>query len=177
MVFAAQHPERVAGLALVGGPHFGTIVPGEDVEYWRGQADRMRQRARRYASLADARQVIRDQYPFYSDAAVDHVVANNTRELADGGVEWLYAPEWVADGLLHATDDLRSYASGLQCPVLILRAENSWELTPQRMPQVEAIFPTATIVTLEGVRQNLELEAPDALAERLRTFVAEVMQR
>lgn len=176
MVFAAQHPERVAALALVGGPHFGTIVPGEDVEYWRGQADKMRGRARSYASLGEAREVIRAQYPFYSEAALDHVVGNNTRPLTDGGVEWLYAPEWVADGLLHATDDLRSYASALQCPVLILRAENSWELTPQRMPQVEAIFPSARIVTIEGVRQNLELEAPEVVADRLRAFAAEVVR-
>src|SRR5436305_3572561 len=51
MVFAAEHPERVLALALVGGPHFGTIAPGEDVDYWRGQSERMRQRARRYARL------------------------------------------------------------------------------------------------------------------------------
>jgi pimeloyl-ACP methyl ester carboxylesterase len=174
MVFAAEHPERVLALALVGGPHFGTIVPGEDVEYWRGQADRMRQRPRRYASLADAREVIRNQYPFYSAAALDHVAQHNTNPLPDGGAEWQYAPEWVADGLLHATDDLRVYAARLKCPVLILRAEKSWELTPRRMPQVEAVFPTARIVTVDGVTQNLELEAPDKVADEIRAFLADV---
>lgn len=174
MVFAAERPERVLALALVGGPHFGTIVPGEDVDYWRAQAERMRQRPRRYASLADAREVIRNQYSFYSAAALDHVAQNNTNELPDGGVEWQYAPEWVADGLLHATDDLRSYAAQLKCPVLILRAEKSWELTPQRMPQVEAVFPEARVVTLEGVTQNLELEAPDRVADEIRAFLADV---
>jgi pimeloyl-ACP methyl ester carboxylesterase len=174
MVFAAQHPERVLALALVGGPHFGTIAPGEDVEYWRGQSERMRQRPRRYASLAEARAVIANQYTYYPDAAVDHVVENNTNPLADGGVEWRYAPEWVADGLLHATDDLREYAAALKCPVLILRAEKSWELTPRRMPQVQAVFPTARIVTLEGVTQNLELEAPERVAATIRAFLAEV---
>src|SRR5205823_7361565 len=113
------------------------------------------------ASLAEAREVIAKQYPFYSSSAVDHVVENNTNRLPDGGVEWLYAPEWVADGLQHATDDLRAYAAALKCPVLILRAEKSWELTPQRMPQVEALFPSARIVTFEGVTQNMELEAHD----------------
>jgi len=174
MVFAAEHPERVLALALVGGPHFGTIVPGEDLEYWRGQADKMRQRQRRYASAAEAREVIQTQYPFYSAAMVDHTLEHNTNRLADGSVEWQFAPEWVADGLLHATDDLRSYAAKIKCPVLILRAENSWELTPQRMPQVEAVFPAARIVTIEGVRQNLELEAPEKVADNIRAFLAEV---
>jgi pimeloyl-ACP methyl ester carboxylesterase len=174
MVFAAQHPERVLALALVGGPHFGTIVPGEDVDYWQQQSARMRQRARRYASLVAARQVIREQYPFYSDAAVDHVAEHNTNRLADGGVEWLYEPAWVADGLLHATDDLRSYAADLKCPVLILRAEKTWELTPQRMPEVERVFPNARIVTIANTTQNLELEAPDRVADNIRAFLAKV---
>jgi pimeloyl-ACP methyl ester carboxylesterase len=174
MVFAAQHPERVLALALVGGPHFGTIVPGEDVAYWQQQSARMRQRARRYSSLAEARQVIKDQYPFYTDAALDHVAEHNTRALADGGVEWLYEPAWVADGLNHATDDLRSFAAALKCPVLILRAEKSWELTPQRMPQVERVFPSARIVTIENVTQNLELEAPDKVASNIRAFLSDV---
>ena len=105
---------------------------------------------------------------------VDHTLEHNTNRLADGSVEWQFAPEWVADGLLHATDDLRSYAAKIKCPVLILRAENSWELTPQRMPQVEAVFPAARIVTIEGVRQNLELEAPEKVADNIRAFLAEV---
>jgi pimeloyl-ACP methyl ester carboxylesterase len=70
MVFAAEHPERVAALALIGGPHYGTIVAGADVEYWQQQSARMRQRARHYDSAEAARQVISDQYPFYSAAAL-----------------------------------------------------------------------------------------------------------
>src|SRR5205809_664364 len=42
MVHAAQYPERVSRMILVGGPHFSTIQPGADVQHWQTQSNNMR---------------------------------------------------------------------------------------------------------------------------------------
>jgi 2-(acetamidomethylene)succinate hydrolase len=172
MVYAAQHPERVRALILVGGPHFSTLERGADVDYWRNNSNNMRARPKALANRSAAAEMMRKSYPAFSDAAVQHMAEHNTNLKADGSAEWKYDPEWVADGLLHATDDLTGYAAKIRCPVLILRAEKSWELTPERMIKVQALFPTAKVVTLDGVVQNLEMEAPKAVAREIRAFVA-----
>lgn len=174
MVYAALHPVRVRKLALVGGPHYSTLHAGGDVEYWQNSARTMAARPRRMPSVAAALEVLRAQYPQFSEAALEHAVEHNTRPLADGGVEWRYEPTFVAEGLGHAFDDLRPYAARISCPVLILRPEKSWELTPERMPEVEAAF-SATEVrsqTISGAVGNLEVEAPAEVAAAIRAWVA-----
>src|SRR3569833_2344427 len=114
MAYASMYPQRVTKLTLVGGPHFSTISPGSDVERWHTSARNLRSRPRRFASAAEARAALEAGYPQFSDEALDHEVRYNTRPTADGGVEWKYDPDWVADGLEHALDDLRPHAARIQ---------------------------------------------------------------
>ena len=174
MVYAALHPARVSHLVLVGGPHFSTLQPGADVEYWQNNARNTAARPRRQPSAAAAIDAVRAQYPHFSQAALQHIVQHNTRTLPNGGLEWKYDPAFVADGLTHALDDLRPYAARITCPVLILQAEHSWELTPERMPQVEAAFSSAAAVrrvTIPGAVGNLELEKPAEVAAAIREWL------
>jgi hypothetical protein len=62
--------------------------------------------------------------------------------------------------------------------VLILRAEKSWELTPERMPEVEATFSAADLrtVTIAGAVANLEVETPAEVAAAVREFVQAPVQ-
>jgi pimeloyl-ACP methyl ester carboxylesterase len=135
---------------------------------------------RRQPSAPQAVEAVRAQYPQFSQAALEHVVEHNTRSLPDGGVEWKYDPGFVAEGLRHALDDLRPYAARISCPVLILRAGQSWEMTPQRMPEVERVFsasPSVQTVTVAGAVGNLELENPDAVATAIRGWLAATPDR
>jgi pimeloyl-ACP methyl ester carboxylesterase len=180
MVVAALHPARVSHLVLVGGPHYSTIHPGADVEYWQNNARNTAARPRRQPSPEAAIEAVRTQYPQFSGAALQHVVDHNTRPLPEGGVEWKYDPAFVAEGLRHALDDLRPYAARISCPVLILRAEESWELTPARMPEVESVFsaaPSVQTVTIGGAVGNLELEAPERVAAAIREWLAATPDR
>jgi 2-(acetamidomethylene)succinate hydrolase len=173
MVHAAQHPQRVSHVILVGGPHYSTLQPGADVDHWQTNSNTMRQRSRHLASAAEAAAVLRASYPHFSDAAIDHAVRFNTRPAAGGGIEWKYEPSWVADGLRHALDDLREYAARIRCPVLMLRATRSWELTPERMPHVIGAFSGAPVTVVDvDASANLEVEAPDAVASAIRDFLA-----
>jgi pimeloyl-ACP methyl ester carboxylesterase len=175
MVHAAEHPERVSHMILVGGPHFSTIQPGADVDHWQGNSDAMRHRSRDAGSAEAAAASLRASYPKFTEADVQHAVKYNTRPSAGGGLEWKFEPSWVADGLLHALDDLRGYAARVRCPVLILRATGSWELTPERMPYVVGVFSGASSVKVVDVdaSANLEVEAPEAVAEAISTYLSD----
>jgi pimeloyl-ACP methyl ester carboxylesterase len=180
MVYAALHPARVSHLILVGGPHYSTIHPGADVEYWQNNARNTAARPRRQPSAAAAVEAVRTQYPQFSQAALEHVVEHNTRRVDEGGVEWKYDPAFVAEGLKHALDDLRPYAARISCPVLILRAEKSWEITPERMGEVESVFsasPSVKTVSMAGAVGNLELEKPDEVARAIRDWLATTPDR
>lgn len=174
MVYAARSPQRVKALIFVGGPHFSTIHPGADVEHWQRSVSTMRVRPRRVPSLDAAREVLRASYPHFSDAMLDHALRYNTNLLPDGAVEWKFNPPWVADGLTHALDDLRGYAEQITCPVLNIRPENSWELTPERMPEVERLFKSGQTVTIAGGTGSLELEKPAEVADAMLAFLARV---
>jgi pimeloyl-ACP methyl ester carboxylesterase len=172
MVHAAEHPERVSHMILVGGPHFSTISPGSDIDHWTNQSNTMRQRSRQIASAEAAAEILRASYPRFTEADVQHAVKYNTQPAAGGGLEWKFQPSWVADGLTHALDDLRPFAARIRCPILILRATNSWELTPERMPHVVGVFSNTHVKVVDvDASANLEVEAPDAVAAAIRDYL------
>ena len=173
MVHAAEHPQRVSRMILVGGPHYSTLEQGADSAHWQGNSEAMRQRAKHIGSADEAAAILRASYPKFTEADIQHALRYNTRPTADGGLEWKFNPSWIADGLLHALDDLTGYAARVRCPVLILRASNSWELTPERMPRVIAAF-SGTQVTVVNVEAsaNLEVENPSAVASAIREYLS-----
>jgi pimeloyl-ACP methyl ester carboxylesterase len=160
-------------MILVGGPHYSTIAPGADVDHWTNQSNTMRGRSRQVASPGAAIEILRTSYPRFTDADLQHALKYNTRPTAGGGVEWKFEPGWVADGLTHALDDLRGYATEIRCPILILRATGSWELKPERMPSVVGVFSKAQVSVVDvDASANLEVENPEAVAAAIRTFLA-----
>ncbi|MBV9582998.1 MAG: alpha/beta hydrolase [Chloroflexi bacterium] len=174
MVHAAQHPERVSRMILVGGPHYSTIDPGADVDHWTGNSNAMRQRSRQVASAEEAAASLRASYPKFTEADIQHALKYNTQPSTSvsGGLEWKFEPSWVANGLMHALDDLRPYAAQIRCPILILRATSSWELTPERMSTVTGVFRNAQVTVVEvDASANLEVEAPDAVATAIRDYL------
>ncbi|MFQ5879021.1 MAG: alpha/beta fold hydrolase [Dehalococcoidia bacterium] len=176
IIYAAQRAQKVSHFIQVGGPHYSFLAPGEDVEAWQTRARETRAAPRRFASAAEAKGALHASRPSLSEEALEHIVQHNTNRHPDGSVEWKYDSEAVADGLAHALDDLRGYVRGIRCPTLMLRAEKSWELTPERMPQVEALFPTARWVTIEGAVYSLQLEKPAAVARAIRGFLEETAE-
>lgn len=172
IIYTAQHPERVSHLVLVGGPHYAFLFEGEDLDWWKNRAQEMRTGPRRFPSAAEAMQALHAARPSFSQEALEHVIRYNMNHYPDGSVEWKYDPVHVAEGLEHVPDNLVPYITQLTCPILALRAEKSWELTPERMPKVEALFPTARWVTITGAVYTLQLEKPREVAQAIRDFLA-----
>jgi pimeloyl-ACP methyl ester carboxylesterase len=173
MIQAARKPETISHLVMVGGPHYAFLFEGEDVEWWQNQSNRIRTAVRRFASPEEAAKAFQTARPSVSDEAAAHVIKYNTNQHPDGSVEWKYSSAGVADGLTHASDNLQHYIKAIKCPVLALRAADSWELTPERMSKVEPLFPTARWVTVENATYYLQLEQPHVTAQAIRDFLAE----
>jgi pimeloyl-ACP methyl ester carboxylesterase len=173
IIQAARRPETVSHLIMVGGPHYAFLYEGEDVEWWVNQSKRVRTQVRRFPAAEEAAKAFQAARPSVSDEAAAHVIKYNTNQLPDGSVEWKYSSDGVADGLTHASDNLQHYVRQIRCPVLGLRAADSWELTAERMPKVEALFPTARWVTVENATYYLQLEQPQVTARAIQDFLAE----
>jgi pimeloyl-ACP methyl ester carboxylesterase len=172
--YTAMHPEQVKYLVLVGGPHYVSLIEDEEeAELTRQQAAAMRAAPRGYASLEEARQHQVNIRPHLSAEAIEHILTYNLNHLPDGRVEWKYDPEAVAQGLEHIPDDLKPNTAKVKCPVLIARAEHSRELTPERLPNLEPLYPTGRWVTIPGAVQHIQLEKPVVLANAIRDFVWE----
>lgn len=176
IIYAAQWPQRVSHLILVGGPHYGFLFPDEDWQWWQERAEQMRAMPRRFPSAAEAGAALHAVRPSLTEEALNHIVGHNTNRNPDGSLEWKYDPVLVAEGLAHACDDLTGYVKKLTCPILALRAEGSWELTAERMPKVQPLFPTARWVTIAGTVYLLQLEKPREVARAIRDFLAETAE-
>jgi len=108
IVFAAVHPERALGLALVGGPHLSNFYPTrEAVLGVLAASQRMLESETEFASKDAALAYLRKLRPRDREEALGHRVEHN---LAQAGTGWAvkYDKVRVALGLAHMADDLKS---------------------------------------------------------------------
>jgi len=166
IVFAAVHPERTMGLALVGGPHLSNFFPTrEAVLGVLAASQRMLESETEFASKDAALAYLRRLRPRDREEALRHRVEHN---LAQAGAGWAvkYDKVRVALGLAHMADDLKKYAVRTTCPVAILRGSHSSELTLEEARRVAGFWKNATVIDVEG-DYALQMENPKGLAEAL----------
>jgi 2-(acetamidomethylene)succinate hydrolase len=165
-VFAALHPERILGLALVGGPHPSNFFPTRDATIKvLGAAQRMLESTTEFPSREAALAYFRALRPRDKDEWLRHRLAHNT-VTAGGGVAVKYDKVRVAIGLAHMADDLRKYAARATCPVAILRGTRSSELTSEEAQEIARCWKDAAVVDVDG-DYALQMENPSGLAQAL----------
>ena len=166
IVFAAEHPERTIGLALVGGPHMSNFYPTRQaVISVLGAAQRMLDSETEFPSKEAALAYLRKLRPRDRDEVLRHRLEHN---LNPAGAGWAvkYDKVRVALGLAHMADDLRKYAVRTACPVAILRGSRGSELTLEDAKLVAGCWKNATVIDVEG-DYALQMENPKGLAEAL----------
>src|SRR5262249_29878976 len=166
LVFAAVHPGRTMGLALVGGPHLSNFFPTrEAVLGVLAASQRMLEAETEFASKDAALAYLRTLRPRDRDEALRHRVEHN---LARAGAGWgcTFDKVRVALGVAHMADDLKKYAERTRCPVGILRGSHSSELTLEEARRVAGFWKNATVIDVEG-DYALQMENPKGLAEAL----------
>ena len=165
-VFAAVHPERTLGLALVGGPHLSNFFPTrEAVIGVLGAAQRMLDSETEFPSKEAAYAYLRGLRRRDREEALRHRLEHNLSPTA-GGFTVKYDKVRVALGLAHMADDLRKYAARTTCPVAILRGSHGSELTLEDAKSVAGCWKNATVIDVEG-DYALQMENPAGLAEAL----------
>ena len=165
-VFAAQHPERILALGLVGGPHPSNFFPTRDATIKvLGAAQRMLESKTEFPTREAALSYFRALRPRDKDAWLQHRLEHNTVAAGDG-VAVKYDKVRVAIGLAHMADDLRKYAARTVCPVAILRGTRSSELTTEEAQEIARCWKDAAVVDVDG-DYALQMENPSGLAQAL----------
>ena len=59
----------------------------------------------------------------------------------------------------------------VRCPVHVLAGSRSEVMTPDRAHRFAEAIPAATVEVVDGVGHHVELEAPELVAERVRSLV------
>lgn len=178
MIFAAQHPDRISHLIMVGGPHYISLFPS-DLREKESRESRGQERGSvqvSFGSTEEAMESLRaptSSYRSFSQEVRKHLLTYNMNHHRDGSVEWKWNGDAVTQTLSHIPDDLTPYVRRITCPILIPWGKRSQDLTPERVPIVKPLFPTARWVLMEEAQYFIYLETPESLARVIGEFLEE----
>jgi pimeloyl-ACP methyl ester carboxylesterase len=166
MAFAAWHAERTAGLVVVDAR---PQLPPDRVE-------RMHERGRRPprvhpsedAAVAAFRLLPRETV---ADRALLAHMARMGLMRIDGGVRFRFDPACYGD---RAPVDCWPLLPRITAPVLVVRGEHSPVLPLEMAARMLETVPDAELVEIPGAYHHLTLDAPEAFATVLQTFLHRV---
>ncbi len=176
VVFAAKHPDLVAGLALVDG---GWIDLPSQYPDWAACAETLRPPELAGLTMARFAPVLRAAHPDWSAQALAATAAN-LRELPDGRLERRLPVPRHMEILRSMWDDPPGRYFGLvTAPALLLPAlPTEPAALAARMVLVQgaaAALPDAALRTYPGADHDLHAQHPRELAQDLLTFAALVV--
>jgi pimeloyl-ACP methyl ester carboxylesterase len=175
--FAATHPERLTGLALLDGGYFNPDWEGstalEDLrEHWRGHPEYFRFDSWD-AVIEDARAAFTHWTP-----GIEQVVRSAHRE-TEGEVASIMGPDVYAAAMhgLHAAPPTRELARLGQTgvPVLVLAATEPTERAELRRPELERfeeLVPAAEIHRVPNACHLMLEDAPEEVARAVGEWLA-----
>ena len=129
-----------------------------------------------FDSRDQARQFFENEYPaliaFYPQG---HVVAKflltNIEEKPGGKWDWRFDRDAVLSSLQQGRNEDRWDAlRNLKMPVLIVRGQNSTDLSPEVYHRMKATLPSATAVEIPGAGHWVHFDKPDAFIAVLKQF-------
>ena len=166
--FAAAHPERVARLAILDiGPE---IAPAGSASVASNLAARDI-----FASEDEAFAQARAGNPRPSDANLRHRVTHNLRPLPDGTFTYKYDAELRRSPrawLDHTPDELWAAWRALNCPVLLVRGDDSNVLAADTAERMVAENANVTFVSLQDCGHSITLDRPEELVEAVTPWLA-----
>jgi pimeloyl-ACP methyl ester carboxylesterase len=173
-LFAAKHPKRVRGLALVdSGPALGQ-------DAWRRASGDVTEQARAYESVAEFRKLLGLAYPLAAPAALDRLARTSLVQRRDGRFEPKLDP--ILLELLGTEDQIRETEAALwdalaklSCPVLIARGERSAMLPePVARRMAEEVISDARLVQIPNAGHAVMFDNGPALEAELAQFLSGV---
>jgi pimeloyl-ACP methyl ester carboxylesterase len=176
-LFAASHPERMAGLVLVdAGPDLdarGVSRISTDVE---------RSIDRTFASLAECENALAHAYPAAQPAAIARMARHGMRRREDGRYERKTDPAYnAARGELTAAaaealekktaKELWEALARIPCPALVVRGAASDVLDPDTAERMaEEVLPDARLAIVPRAGHSVMTDNPEGFAEAVASF-------
>ncbi len=171
-LYAGARPERVERLAVVDGLGLADGGPGARtrmIEFL--DAARAPREPRPMASVEEAAGRLKRTWARLDDAFALELAARGTRPVP-GGVVWAYDPRHRSRSAVpYRQDQHQRFLEAIRCPVLSIRPEHG-PFAADDVARLEATIPDLRAVVVPGAGHMLPLEAPEAVAEHLRGFLA-----
>jgi len=123
-----------------------------------------------------ARKFFEQEYPdliaFYPQPrVVAKFLLTNIEEKSPGKWDWRFDKEAVLSALREGrVDDRWDGLANLRMPVLIVRGQNSSDLTPEVFARMKKVLPTATAVEIPGAGHWVHFDQPEAFIHTLKQF-------
>jgi 3-oxoadipate enol-lactonase len=164
---AADRPERVWSLAAIAATD---RIDGDEARVVRGLREACRAGAERGDGGAVLDALAERAFSPAWRAAHGAVLAERRRVIGRLPAEWFRG----IDRLLAELEglDLRPLLPAVRCPVLVLAAEHDRTFPPGCSRALAAALPRATMDVVPGAGHSVVVEAPEAVAERLQSFLA-----
>lgn len=177
MRFAGEHPERLAGFAIV------DSAPELDA---RG-VTRIRLEARggpvSFASVEEYARLLGEHYPVTRPATLQKLAGHWLRERDDGSFAMKLDPKLRGGRPDPDEDELRAAMADeakklwnaletLPCPALVVRGAASDVFDPDTADRmVDDVIPNARLAVIPGAGHSVMLDNPEAFIEALSSFV------
>ncbi|MDJ0785618.1 MAG: alpha/beta hydrolase [Myxococcota bacterium] len=176
-LFAAAHPERLAGLVIVdAGPDLdvrGTSRIATDAE---------RHASSTFASPAEYGVLLARAYPASAPEVIDRMARHGVRERPDGRFERKTDPAFHgARGALSAEDrealeaetsrSLWEALSKIGCPTLLVRGAASDVLSPDTADRMEEVLSNGTLTLVPAASHSVMTDNPEGFAQAVNAFV------
>lgn len=176
MLYAAAHPEQMAGLVLVDtGPEFDERGTG------RIRSDTSRRRDQSFASVDEYAQLIDRNYSSATRAAKKRLVDNGLRRTEDGRYERKTDPKFYAgrEDLSAEEQAKRSKAmtermwkalESIACPCLVVRGAASDVMSPEIADRMVDTLPNGELALVSQASHSVMLDNPEEFATVLKRF-------
>jgi len=140
LMYTALYPERVKKLVAIEGigpsPEMAEKIANKPmtnrIRDWAGELRKLSGRLpRRYPTLDDAFQRMRDENPHLSEAQARHLTIHGANQNEDGTYSWKfdnYVRVFSMSGL--PNEEVKKMYGEITCPTLLVRGEESWASDP-----------------------------------------------
>ena len=191
MIYAQQHPRRVHRLALI---DMGPEMPRDGARGVRrstgratapapaaatGNASAPADAAPGYATLAEAREALRGQFPAFPDADLDALILDAYAQRGLDGDDRLvpaFDPALFAitgDLALEEVPSLWDALSAIACPTLVIRGQRSKVLSAEIAARMLERLPDAREAVVPDAGHRLVTRAPEHVHRLLLAFLRE----
>lgn len=173
MVYASQHPDRVAAAVVEDmGPRTAQATGGNRI------AQELENTPMEFASWAAAEAMWREQRPLITEEAMKLRLENTLKELPSGKITWKYDIKGIMKVMQDPDPsrqvDLWPHVRGLQCPTLVLRGAMSDVLSGETAEEMAKANPNVRWVEVPGATHYVHDNNLDFFNQEVSRFLAEV---